>query len=186
MIAGFAMRAVKEFNRAVDQLLAMLVEFGAGNDVLANPWVDQVEGLDLPDAPARRIANLRAYLHLHRNAKWMAVGQEAGYAGCRFSGLPFTGEDLLEGPRALSIFAGSGVKRTSVFEKPISERSANFSPGPPSCGHSSTPLGAPSHAIHVVQRPGSLPARSWQRLTLPDGSRIPSPRPPRRASSSAR
>ncbi|MBI5537250.1 MAG: uracil-DNA glycosylase [Deltaproteobacteria bacterium] len=116
----------RDFPKAVQQLIALLVEFGPGNDVLANPWVDCVQGLDLPDAASRRVANLRAYLHAHREAEWMLVGQEAGYAGCRFSGIPFTGEDLLEGPRALPIFAAAGVKRSSALPKLMTERSANF------------------------------------------------------------
>jgi hypothetical protein len=120
------MRSSKESARVVEQLIALLVEFGPGNDVLCNPWVDCVKGLDLADAPARRVSNLRTYLHLHRKAEWMLVGQEAGYAGCRFSGIPFTGEDLLEGPRALPIFVGTDVQPSSAFAKPMTERSANF------------------------------------------------------------
>jgi len=112
--------------RAIDELISMLVEFGPGNDRLCNPWVDCHPALDLPDAPARRVANLRGYLRAHRRAKWMLVGQEAGYAGCRFSGVPFTGEDLLEGPKALPIFVRAGARRSSARDKLMSERSANF------------------------------------------------------------
>lgn len=114
------------FSKAVDELIAMLLAYGPGNDRVANPWVDVVEGLDLPDAPKRRVDNLRLYLRAHENARWMLVGQEAGYAGCRFSGIPFTGEDQLEGPKALPIFAGRGYRRSSCLPKPSSERSANI------------------------------------------------------------
>ena len=120
------MTSRRDFPQAVRHLISLLVEFGPGNDVLANPWVDCVDGLDLPDAAPRRVANLQSYLNVHRNAEWMLVGQEAGYAGCRFSGIPITGEDLLEGPRALPIFAGTGVRRSSALAKLMTERSANF------------------------------------------------------------
>ena len=116
------MRGYKE---AVERLLAMLVEYGPGNRVVANPWVDSVPGLDLPDGPQRRVNNLRIYLQAHREARFLLVGQEAGYAGCRFSGVPFTGEDLVEGPRALPFFRPGG-RRSSVFPKLMSERSANI------------------------------------------------------------
>jgi hypothetical protein len=102
------------------------VRFGPGNQVLANPWVDSEAGLDLPDAPQRRIHNLRIYLHAHCDARFMLVGQEAGYAGCRFSGVPFTGEDLVQGPKALAFFRKGGGQRSSVFAKLMSERSANI------------------------------------------------------------
>ncbi len=116
----------KAFDTAVEELIGLLIAYGPGDDRVANPWVDSVPGFDLPDAAARRVENLRRYLRAHREAGWMLVGQEAGYAGCRFSGIPFTGEDQLEGSRALPVFAGKGYRRSSVLPKPSSERSANI------------------------------------------------------------
>jgi len=153
------MKSRRNFPQAAERLIELLVEFGPGNETLANPWVDCVPGLDLPDAPARRIANLRAYLHAHRNAGWMLVGQEAGYAGCRFSGIPFTGEDLLEGPRALALFAGTGVRRSSALPKLMTERSANFVW--PCIGGDARAALWNSLPFHCHQRGEPLTNRAW-------------------------
>lgn len=125
MIAAL-MSSKASFQRSVGTLIDLLVSYGAGNDVVANPWVDEVPGFDRQGAAQQRIDNLRTYLQLHRDARWMLVGQEAGYAGCRFSGIPFTSEDMLEGPKVHPVFAGLGLRRTSVFDKPIAERSAKI------------------------------------------------------------
>jgi hypothetical protein len=111
--------------RAVDELIGLLVSFGPGDERVANPWVDEVPGLDRPGAARARRRNLREYLLAHLGAELLLVGQEAGYAGCRFSGIPFTGEDLLAGPKAIGILARPGLEPTSAFERPMSERSAN-------------------------------------------------------------
>ncbi len=116
----------KEFGTQLEALLTLLVAFGPGNDVLANPWVDEVTDFDLPGSAAQRVQNLRQYFLIHERAKVVLVGQEAGYAGCRFSGVPFTGEDLLEGPKTITIFANQGMRHTSAFPKRMSERSANI------------------------------------------------------------
>ena len=105
---GRAMAARTSFSKSVDLLMELLVGFGPGNDVLANPWVDEVPGFDREGASTQRVHNLRVYLELHRHARWMLVGQEAGYAGCRFSGIPFTSEDMLEGPSVHPLFARRG------------------------------------------------------------------------------
>ncbi len=114
------------FYSAADGLIDLLLQYGPGNDVVANPWVDEVPGLDRPGGASQRVKNLRAYVGMHRDAKWMLVGQEAGYAGCRFSGIPFTSEDMLEGATVHPVFLGKGLHRTSSFAKPSSERSAKI------------------------------------------------------------
>lgn len=51
---------------------------------------------DVPDAPALRRANLRAYLAERGDADVVAIGEAAGYQGMRWSGIAFTSErDLL-------------------------------------------------------------------------------------------
>ncbi len=120
------MAARTSFSKSVDLLMELLVGFGPGNDAVANPWVDEVPGFDRKGAATQRVHNLRVYLELHRHARWMLVGQEAGYAGCRFSGIPFTSEDMLEGPSVHPVFARRGLARTSTFGKPIRERSASI------------------------------------------------------------
>jgi uracil-DNA glycosylase len=126
MVMWLRMKTSDAFARAVNRLLSLLRAYGPGSRDVANPWVDCVRGLDLPAAADQRIRNLRAYLHAHRNARFMLVGQEAGYAGCRFSGIPFTGEDLLQGPKALPLWQRARVGATSALDKLMSERSANI------------------------------------------------------------
>ena len=48
------------------------------------------------DSPLRR-ARLRAYLRERADARWLLVGEAAGYRGARVSGLPFTSERQLTG-----------------------------------------------------------------------------------------
>jgi uracil-DNA glycosylase len=59
-----------------------------------NPWVESDASTDLPgDAPASRVARLRA--HLDTDARVLLIGEAAGYQGCKVSGIPFTSERLL-------------------------------------------------------------------------------------------
>ena len=44
-----------------------------------------------------RCARLEAYLHARRHARWLLVGEAAGWRGARVSGLPFTSERQLTG-----------------------------------------------------------------------------------------
>jgi uracil-DNA glycosylase len=85
---------------------------------------DRDPGLDLPDGPARRLANLRAYLRAHAGARFALIGEAAGYDGCRFSGIPFTGEEQLVGESPLSWTSGRRVARSSASGPPRRERSA--------------------------------------------------------------
>ena len=48
------------------------------------------------DSPSRR-RRLRAYLRSREEARWLLVGEAAGYRGARVSGLPFTSERQLTG-----------------------------------------------------------------------------------------
>jgi uracil-DNA glycosylase len=47
---------------------------------------------DVAEAPAIRLANLRAYLAERRAAEVVALGEAAGYQGMRWSGVAFTSE----------------------------------------------------------------------------------------------
>jgi hypothetical protein len=61
-----------------------------------NQYRDRNEELDVPDAPAVRIDNLRRYMaEASSTAKTLVVGEAAGPLGCRFSGVPFTSERQL-------------------------------------------------------------------------------------------
>ncbi|MGA1489037.1 MAG: uracil-DNA glycosylase [Planctomycetota bacterium] len=89
-----------------------------------HPYLDHDPALDLPDGAERRLGNLRAYLRAHGDARWVLVGEAAGYNGCRFSGIPFTGEDLLVGESPLPWTDGHRLRRSSVGEALKKERSA--------------------------------------------------------------
>ncbi len=74
---------------------------------------------DLPDAPAIRLANLRSYLELRRDADIVAVGEAAGYQGMRWSGIAFTSEfDLLRW--------GDPYRRSSRRPRPWKEPSGTI------------------------------------------------------------
>jgi uracil-DNA glycosylase len=74
---------------------------------------------DLPDAPAIRLANLRAYLGERSMADVVAVGEAAGYQGMRWSGIAFTSEfDLLRW--------GDPYRRSSRRARPWKEPSGTI------------------------------------------------------------
>jgi len=107
----------------MDRLVNLLLAFqGPG---VFNPYRDGDAALDRPGAPGLRCANLRRYLELFCGAGYVLVGEAAGYAGCRFSGIPFTGEAQLLGPRPLPWAVGGGWAQTSL-EGPWRERSAHI------------------------------------------------------------
>ncbi|MET0282539.1 MAG: uracil-DNA glycosylase [Steroidobacteraceae bacterium] len=59
-----------------------------------NPWRMRDASTDLfADAPARRLQRLRE--HLATPARYVLIGEAAGYQGCKVSGLAFTSERLL-------------------------------------------------------------------------------------------
>jgi hypothetical protein len=104
----------------MERLFTLLTDFqGEG---AFNPYRDVTPGLDLPDGAAIRRANLRRYLELFAGASYVLVGEAAGYAGCRFSGLPFTGEAQLVGPECLPWARGAGFAQSSIG-RPWRERS---------------------------------------------------------------
>ena len=73
----------------MERLFALLTNFqGEGT---FNQYRDVTARFDLPNGAAIRRANLRCYLELFAGASYVLVGEAAGYAGCRFSGIPFTG-----------------------------------------------------------------------------------------------
>lgn len=107
----------------IDRLFDLLQAYqGAG---VFNPYRDRDPALDRADAPALRRANLRRYLEAFSGAAYVLVGEAAGYAGCRFSGIPFTGEAQLVGAQALPWAAAGGLAQTSLGD-PWRERSAKI------------------------------------------------------------
>ena len=114
------------FENGVRRLVSRLARAVDSEGELFNPCREVLSELDRPRGAAVRRANLRAYLGTFRNAHYVLVGEAAGFHGCRFSGLPFTGEDLLVGERALPWTAGLRLARSSLGPRLSSERSAHI------------------------------------------------------------
>jgi hypothetical protein len=101
-----------------------LLEAFQGQGVF-NQYRDIDSNLDRPDAAAIRRANLGRYLETFSRAAYVLVGEAAGYAGCRFSGIPFTGEAQLVGPEPLPWATAGGFNQSSRGD-PWRERSAQI------------------------------------------------------------
>src|SRR2546423_5307326 len=81
---------------------------------LFNQYTTADPAFDVPDAAERRLGNLTHYLETFAEARYLLVGEAAGFRACRFSGVPFTDETQLVGPRALAWAGeGNGYRRTS-------------------------------------------------------------------------
>jgi uracil-DNA glycosylase len=107
----------------MEQLFALLAHFQGGG--VFNQYRDVTAEFDLPRGAAIRQVNLRRYLELFSAAAYVLVGEAAGYAGCRFSGLPFTGEAQLVGPQCLPWACGAGFAQSSIGT-PWRERSGSI------------------------------------------------------------
>jgi hypothetical protein len=107
----------------MDTLFELLLAFTGPN--VFNQYRDRDPALDRPGAPAIRRANLRRYLEAFAGAAYVLVGEAAGYAGCRFSGIPFTGEAQLIGPQPLPWATAGGLAQSSLGQ-PWQERSAQI------------------------------------------------------------
>lgn len=85
-----------------------------------NQYREWVPGLDDgPDAPSRRLANLRGHLAARAGrCALLLVGEAAGHLGCRFSGIAFTSERQLP-----------PEQRTSTHPRGYSEPSATIVTG---------------------------------------------------------
>jgi hypothetical protein len=108
----------------LDGLITMLCDYENTVRIL-NPYRDCDPAYDEPDAPAIRRQNLRCYLETFASASYLLVGEAPGYAGCRFSGIPFTCEAQIVGLDALPWTRGLALGRSSLGE-PWQERSAKL------------------------------------------------------------
>jgi uracil-DNA glycosylase len=107
----------------VGQLFNLLTRF-QGEGVF-NQYRDVRPEFDLPHAADVRWANLCRYLEIFSDAAYVLVGEAAGYAGCRFSGIPFTGEAQLVGPECLPWACDGGFAQSSNGQ-PWRERSGTI------------------------------------------------------------
>ena len=98
-------------NLKLTRLFELLV-WGEGDGVF-NQYRDFDPGLERHDGPAIRRRNLRRYLDAFADAAYVLVGEAAGYAGCRFSGIPFTGEAQIVGGDCLSWASGLDLEQSS-------------------------------------------------------------------------
>ncbi len=63
-----------------------------------NPWGEYDPTCDIgPEAPVIRAANLRRYLSLRQQAKFLFIAEGLGYQGGHFSGMAMTSERILLG-----------------------------------------------------------------------------------------
>ncbi|MFC2029648.1 uracil-DNA glycosylase [Chloroflexota bacterium] len=110
---------------AYETLFQILSTYKPGANTF-NQYAAASPTLDLPDADALRLRNLELYLDAFADARYLLVGEAAGYAGCRFSGIPFTCEAQLLGPAALSWTKGRALSHSSRADRPWTERSATM------------------------------------------------------------
>jgi len=69
------------------------------------------------EASPGRQARLRDYLDTRASARWLLVGEAAGYRGARVSGLPFTSERQLSG-------CGPGEATATIVHRLLGELAA--------------------------------------------------------------
>jgi hypothetical protein len=117
-------RAIIRPEDPIDHLLRLLAAYSAHNAF--NQYGQVHPHLDCPDAPQIRRENLGCYLELFAGARILLVGEAAGYAGCRFSGIPFTSEAQIAGPAPLPWALGLGLRSSSARESPWDELSARI------------------------------------------------------------
>jgi hypothetical protein len=109
----------------LDRLYDLLVAYQGGEKIF-NQYRAVHPELDRPDGAAVRGRNLRCYLQAFAGARFVLVGEAAGYAGCRFSGIPFTCETQLVGLDPLGWTRGWDLARSSRAESLWVERSATM------------------------------------------------------------
>jgi hypothetical protein len=95
----------------IDRLLELLQQYRG--EAVFNQYSDSDPDLERAGGAATRRRNLRRYLVAFARASYVLVGEAAGYAGCRFSGLPFTGEAQIVGPKCLPWAHGLGFEQSS-------------------------------------------------------------------------
>jgi uracil-DNA glycosylase len=97
-----------------------MLQAGAGTHVF-NPWAEHDPATDLShSASSQRLERLTS--HLAIDARFVLVGEAAGYQGCKVSGIPFTSERLILESRIPRI--RTDAPRLTSRPRPWSEPSA--------------------------------------------------------------
>ncbi len=97
-----------------------LLQASTGANVF-NPWAHHDAGTDLSRTATReRLVRLAA--HLSTDARYVLIGEAAGYQGCKVSGIPFTSERLILEARIPRI--STDAPRLTSRTRPWSEPSA--------------------------------------------------------------
>lgn len=109
---------------SMDRLFQLLTAYQS--ECAFNQYREVHTELDRPEGAEARRENLRCYLASFDAASNILVGEAAGYAGCRFSGIPFTCEAQLVGPQRLQWAAHKRLARSSRAATPWVERSATM------------------------------------------------------------
>jgi hypothetical protein len=97
---------------AIQNLLELLASYQEGPGVF-NQYRDNDLRFDRPNGARIRRENLKRYLEAFSGASYLLVGEAAGYAGCRFSGIPFTGEVQIVGENCLPWARTLGFEQSS-------------------------------------------------------------------------
>jgi hypothetical protein len=107
-------------SRRLGTLIEALLTSHDSSLSLFNQYATADPAFDLPDGAERRLGNLTRYLQSFVGARYLLIGEAAGFRACRFTGVPFTDETQLVGPRALA-WAGdaNGFRRASRAERPM-------------------------------------------------------------------
>lgn len=89
-----------------------------------NPWADWDSSCDIgAQAPVIRSANLRRYLELRRQARYLFIAEALGYQGGHFSGIAITSERIILGNHPdveqKSVLGDWDYQRTSNPESPL-------------------------------------------------------------------
>lgn len=89
-----------------------------------NPWTDWDSSCDIgAQAPVIRSANLRRYLELRKQARYLFIAEALGYQGGHFSGIAITSERIILGNHPdveqKSVLGDWTYQRTSNPESPL-------------------------------------------------------------------
>ena len=87
------MADTQDWDERVDRLVEALRQFRARN--VFNQWDEADSALDCNNAPKIRRNNLREYLKMRLEPRYVFIGEAPSWKGTRFSGTPMTSERIL-------------------------------------------------------------------------------------------